>query len=161
MSIGLMKYYLFSVISITAISLATVALADKKPKGAKPTNPQQIVNLYSEKTSHWNSGGFAYWGPGGEYQGLSKTGEAVGIGKWYVTNRGKLCHESEWFWDEGGQVKSDDGKWCWNFVTAPDGQVWERWQDDKKNWYRHKPEKQHNGNTQKMKINALRAKLGV
>lgn len=156
-----MRNVAFLIATFTAAFFATSALAEKKPKGAKPTDPQQIASLYAGKTSHWNNGGFAYWGPGGEYQGLNKTGDAIGVGKWYVTNRGKLCHESKWYWEEGGVAKSDDGTWCWDFVTAPDGVVWERFQEDKKNWYRHSAEKQRNGNTQKKKLASMRAKFGI
>ncbi|MCP5073625.1 MAG: DUF995 domain-containing protein, partial [Rhodobacteraceae bacterium] len=89
------------------------------------------------------------------------TGKAVGIGKWYVTKKAKLCHESNWYWDESGTTKSDSGKWCWDFVTDPNGVVWERFQKDKRNWYRHNEDKQKAGNTKKRKIKALRVKLGV
>ncbi|EDZ48405.1 conserved hypothetical protein [Rhodobacterales bacterium Y4I] len=116
-----MKHFICAAFAIAAIALSPPAFAGSKPKGAKPADPKQIAALYAGKTSHWNRGGFAYWGPGGEFQGLGKSGDSVGIGKWYVTNRGKLCHETNWYWMEGGKKESTNGKWCWEFVTAPDG----------------------------------------
>ncbi|WP_027234561.1 DUF995 domain-containing protein [Leisingera caerulea] len=156
-----MKRSIVAAIAVTAIALTSPVFAGSKPKGAKPADPKQIAALYAGKTSHWTRGGYAYWGPGGEFLGVGKSGDSVGIGKWYVTTRGKLCHETQWYWLEKGERKSTDGKWCWDFVTAPDGVVWERFQEDKSNWYRHKPAKQHNGNTQRSKISSLRSKIGV
>ncbi|MES0827579.1 DUF995 domain-containing protein [Ruegeria sp. SCP11] len=143
------------------ISSTSSALADKKPKGAKKTDPQTIAQLYSGKTSNWNSGGHAYWGPGGEYKGINKKGTAVGIGKWFVTTKGRLCNETIWYWPEDRQTKSEPYEECWEFVTAPDGTIWERYMPDKTEWYRHKPEKQVKGDAAKSKFNKIAKSLGL
>lgn len=150
-----------ALVLVTTIGFAAgSALAAGKPKGAKPTSPDVIWKLYAGKTSHWNSGGFAYWGPDGTYRGISKTGEWFGEGKWYVTTRGRMCHESAWQKAEAGSTKSDPDKWCWEFVTAPDGQVWERFIPDKTDWYRHNPAKQHGGETQRSRFRTMKTAAG-
>jgi len=143
------------------ISTAAGAWADKKPKGAKKTDPQTIIQLYAGKTSNWNRGGHAYWGPGGVYKGIIKDETSVGNGKWYVTTNGKLCSEATWYWKEGAETKSGPFETCWEFVTAPDGTVWERFLNEKSEWYRHKPEKQVNGDTQRNKFNRIAKQLGL
>jgi phage/plasmid-associated DNA primase len=146
-----------------AITLAgaSAALADKKPKGAKKTEPQVIAQLYAGKTSNWNSGGHAYWGANGQYKAINKKGTAVGVGKWFVTTRGRLCNETTWYWPEDGQTKSEPYEECWEFVTAPDGTIWERYMPDKTEWYRHKTEKQVNGEAEKAKFNRIASNLGL
>ena len=68
----------FATATLAALSLAAgPAVAAGKPKGAKPTDPTEIFKLYAGKTSTWNSGGFAYWGAKGDYQGLSSSGDWI------------------------------------------------------------------------------------
>ncbi len=148
-------------VSVILAANAGSALADKKPKGAKKTDPQTIVQLYSGKTSNWNRGGHAYWGSGGKYKGINKKETAVGVGKWYVTTTGKLCSEATWYWEDGGKTKSEPYDMCWEFVTAPDGTVWERDLKDKSEWYRHNYDKQVKGDTQKRKFNKIAKSLGL
>jgi hypothetical protein len=138
--------------TITAAALACLvstgtALAEKNPpKGSQPTDPQVIGKLYNGKTSYWDRGGSAYWGPGGVLESTGAKGNAYGKGKWYVTNTSKLCQEATFYWTEGNAVKSEDWKGCWEFATAPDGVIWERFLPEKSEWYKHKTEKQKNGN---------------
>lgn len=148
-------------VCVLAAMPAASALAGGKPKGAKATPPEVILQLYAGKTSNWNSGGHAYWGPGGRFQGINKTKDAVGIGKWYVTRQGKLCHEANWHKAEGGAVKAYPHKSCWQFVTAPDGTVWERYLNEDGDWYRHKPGKQVNGNSQQRLFGRISRDLGL
>lgn len=146
-----------------AVSLglaAGAAVAAGKPKGAQPTDPQVIWKLFAGKTSHWNQGGTAYWGPDGTYRGVNRNGDAIGEGKWYVTTASKMCHESVWRKAQRGSSGSEVGKWCWEFVTAPDGQIWERFLPDRSDWYRHRPEKQRNGETHRRQFRQLKAQAG-
>lgn len=152
---------LAAVASVLAALPATAVLAGGKPKGAKATPPEVIQQLYAGKTSNWNSGGHAYWAPDGRFQGINKTKDAVGIGKWYVTSRSKLCHEANWHKAEGGAVKAYPHKSCWQFVTAPDGTVWERHLNEKGDWYRHQRGKQVNGNTQQRLFRKISQDLGL
>jgi hypothetical protein len=151
-----------AITALTAASLALLpaagALAKSKPKGAKPTDPQFIIDSYAGKTSSWNSGGFAYWGADGTYRAINKRHDAVAEGKWYVTNRGKLCTESDWRGREDGELKVTPYKACWKFLTDPEGVVWEEYRGSK-DWYRHKPEKQQKGDTQRRLFQKVSATL--
>ncbi|MDC0658149.1 DUF995 domain-containing protein [Leisingera sp. SS27] len=148
-----------------AFALAAVpasgAWAGAKPKGAKATPPEVIMQLYAGKTSNWSRGGHAYWAPDGSFEGVNKSGDAVGIGKWYVTRKGKLCNEADWHKAVDGVVKTVSNESCWQFVTAPDGSVWERYLGEDGSWYRHKPEKQVSGNSQRRLFRKISKRLGL
>ncbi|UWQ78149.1 DUF995 domain-containing protein [Leisingera sp. S132] len=100
-------------------------------------------------------------GPDGSFEGVSKGGDAVGIGKWYVTRKGKLCNEADWHQAVDGVVKTVSNESCWQFVTAPDGSVWERYLGGDGSWYRHKPEKQVSGNSQRRLFRKISKRLGL
>jgi len=150
-----------ALIGTITLASATMVLADKKPKGAKATDPNVIIGLYSGKTSKWNRGGYAYWQSNGEYHGIGSKGDWVGIGKWYVTTKSKLCNETQWHGIKDGKQTQSPHKFCMEFVTAPDGTIWERNVTEKSDWYRHKTSKQTKGDTQKRKFSALRKQFGV
>lgn len=147
---------------VAAIFLAAgESLAKGKPKGAKRTDPQTIAQLYSGKTTNWRLGGSFYWAPNGTLQGIGQKEGAVGIGRWYVTNRGKLCNETDWYWFENGARQYKRFEECWEFVTAPDGTIWERFIPEKSNWYRHSIRSQVRGNPHQRKFNKLKKDLGL
>ncbi len=162
MSQVIMNSKIAAVAGFVALMAAGPVFAEKKqPKGSTATPPNEIAKLYAGKTSAWNRGGFAYWKPNGEFHGVGKTGDAVGIGKWYVTTKSKLCHETIWHWIKDGQQEHGDYKHCWEFVTAPDGTIWQRDLTDKSEWYRYKASKHTKGNSQKRAFNSLRKQFGV
>ena len=146
-----------------AVALSSgMAMADKSPpKGSKPTDPNTIIKLYAGKTSNWNSGGGAYWAPNGDLQATGRKGHAVGLGKWYVTTKSKLCQDATYYWEENGSTQTENWEGCWEFKTAPDGVVWERFLPEKGEWWPHRPEKQVKGNTLKNQLNSNRKRLGV
>ncbi len=152
----------FAAFAVAFLLISTpAAFAEKNPpKGSTPTDPQEIARLFNGKTSFWNSGGSAYWGPGGVFESTGRKGEDYGKGKWYITTSGKLCQEATYYWMESNTVKNDDWKGCWEFQTAPDGVVWERFLPDKTEWYRHNAGKQKNGNANAKAFKANGAKLG-
>lgn len=117
---------------------ANISFADPKPKGAKPSDSQTIANFYAGSTRIWKScnGGGIYLGGGWEAQAYcNKNSPSVGWGKWSV-KKGKLCSQVVWHWKENGEPKSKEGDQdCIAHVTAPDGQIWRRWNDDK-DWWR-------------------------
>jgi hypothetical protein len=140
---------------------ASICVAEKKPpKGSTPTDPNTIVKLYAGKTSFWDRGGVAYWGPGGKFRSTGGKGTAYGEGKWYVTTASKLCQETIYHWSKDGAVESEDYKGCWEFKTAPDGVIWERFLPEETEWYRHRTDKQKNGNAAASTIKAAARKFG-
>ncbi|WP_101065697.1 DUF995 domain-containing protein [Roseovarius salinarum] len=149
------------VLTTAAALLAGAAYAGGKPSGATPTDPQKIYRLFAGKTSNWDSGGHAYWGPDGTYRGIGETGVGVGSGKWYVTTASKMCHESTWHWAEDGRRKSKSGKWCWEFATAPDGTIFERFLTKNTDWVPHRRDKQVRGDTQARRHKAISRQLGL
>ncbi|KIC18838.1 DUF995 domain-containing protein [Leisingera sp. ANG-Vp] len=159
---SLKQYFLAGAAALALAALpGTGALAAAKPKGAKATPPEVIMQLYAGKTSNWSRGGHAYWAADGSFQGINKTGDAVGTGKWYVTRKGKLCSEADWHKAVDGAVKVLPFKSCWQFVTAPDGTVWERYLGEDGGWYRHNAEKQVSGNSQKRLFRKISKRLGL
>lgn len=153
--------FVFSIVTLM-ISSTLPALADKSPpKGSQPTDPQAIIKLYAGNTSYWDRGGSAYWGPKGKFQSTGSKGTGYGTGKWYVPNTSKLCQDAKYQWLEGSALKSEDYKGCWEFKTAPDGVVWERFLPEKTEWYKHKASKQRKGNGNARAFKANGKKLGL
>ncbi|MBY6044825.1 DUF995 domain-containing protein [Phaeobacter italicus] len=149
------------VAAVSALSTPAMS-AGGKPKGAQPTPPQEIISLYRGMTSTWNSGGSVYWAPDGTFQGINRRKDAVGVGKWFVTSKSKLCAEVTWNAVVAGKPKTLDDEQCWQFVTAPDGTIWERYlSGDDRKWYRHKREKQSKGNSRKRLFQKISAQLGL
>lgn len=144
--------------------LGGAALADPKPKGAKPVPAQTIANLYAGKTQNWKScNAGIYYGGGWEAQAFcEKDGKAVGLGKWSVSNKGRVCHQLTWFWQDGdgyGSKKSDAD--CISHLIDSDGVIWRKWDSDKDWWRLTSTKSMTKGFKHKAKINRLRRKLGV
>jgi hypothetical protein len=140
---------------------SSAAVAQNLPQGAQPTDPEKILDLYTGKTSNWNGGGYAYWGSRGELQSTSPDGTAAGVGKWYVTTASKLCQDATYYWLENGTRNSEADKYCWKFMTAPDGTIWEKYLPGDGGWYRHEYAKQVRGNPHRREYQALLQKLGL
>lgn len=149
-----LKPLTFVVCALAALS--TSALADRKPSGSKPADPQVIINAHLGKTWDWTEGA-SYWGNGGAFMAVWKD-SATDDGKWYVTTRGTMCYEA--FWSSRAQdgalkVNEDVTKLCWQHVRDKDGQIWQR-AHDKNEWYRLNTDKLATGNDVAKRIKAWR-----
>ena len=113
-------------LAVVIAALALPAAAERKPKGSKRSDPALIHKLYvgTTSTAQLESGlESEYFAPDGSYQAISG-GETLGIGKWYVTKRGSLCNEAEWYYVRKGVLKPKRLKTCLHHVTDPYGVVW-------------------------------------
>lgn len=121
-----------------SIVLSGHAVADPKPSGLKPMDAQQLANLYAGRTDTWtrNCGGGIYFGGGWEAQATcTKKGDSVGLGKWSVNRKGKVCWELTWYWPDGDGVGSKvEDKNCVTVLLDPQGVVWRNWDGDKDWW---------------------------
>jgi len=144
-----------------AVSFTAPAMADQKPKGAKPTDPKMVFSLYAGKTSFWDRGGTAYWKADGTFQGTGKDPTWIGLGKWTVNTKSRLCADVNWFGVKDGKQVSEPFQMCFDFVTAPDGTIWEKNVGEKSEWYRHKEAKQKNGDQNSKQVNKMRKQYGV
>lgn len=150
--------------ALIAIMAATPALADPKPKGAKPVDAQTLANMYVGTSQTWKGckGGIYY---GGKYEAqayCSKEGESVGVGKWTVDRKGRVCHELIWYWPQGKGVgsKPQDKKECVAHLMDANGNIWRNWNNDK-DWWQLGPKDMIKGFKLKRKVKRLRKKLSV
>ena len=154
--------------AVAICTLALPAMADPKPRGAKPADGQMIANIYVGKTQNWKTckAGIYYGGKGKAQAYCHKEGDkepGVGIGKWTVTRKGKVCADMIWYWREGDGYgsKPNDKPDCINHVVDKEGTIWRNW-DGNKDWWRLDPKTGvEKGFKYKSKVNRLRRKLGV
>ncbi|WP_298912551.1 DUF995 domain-containing protein [uncultured Roseobacter sp.] len=156
-----MRYTLVAGACAMLTTAGTAALAEKKPRGATPADPQQIIAKYLGNTWNWSQGG-SYWGSGGKFQAVwtneENQSKSYADGKWYVTNKGTLCYEAVWEWKEKNEP-DEVRKNCWRHVVDKQGRLWQR-HHEKEDWYRPSPEKLSSGNAIKATYDAHRRIVG-
>lgn len=148
---------------VAGMSAGSIALADPKPRGSKAADGQTVANMYVGKTQEWKRcRGGVYFGGGGKAEGychLEGKDPSVGIGKWSVTRKGKVCSDMQWHWGEGeSNSKQNDKPDCIQHVVDTEGQIWRRFGDDK-DWWRFGPDSVGKGNTLKRQTNKLKRKF--
>lgn len=161
------KKFVPGAFTIAALLSASLAYADPKPSGAKPSSNQTVANFYAGTTRLWKScKGGVYFGAKFQAQAYcNKSGPSVGLGKWSVKN-GVVCTDLVWYWKQGDGVgsKPADKKNCIAHVTDAEGQMWRRWNNDA-DWWRVKAIKDDKSASKgfkfKSKVNKLRRKLDV
>ncbi|WP_298969801.1 DUF995 domain-containing protein [uncultured Roseobacter sp.] len=156
-----MKGALGAVMTVALMTAGTAALADKKPRGSKPADPQRVIEAYLGNTWNWSRGG-SYWGGSGVFQAVwtseKDDSKSYADGKWYVTSKGTLCYEAVWEWkdkDEPDEVKKN----CWRHVVDKEGRLWQR-HHEKEEWYKPNPDKITSGNGIEAAYNAHRKAVG-
>lgn len=146
------------VLLVSALVASTAVAAQANPDQKNPVSAQELTEIYAGKTWVWSVGG-SYWGKDSSFQAIA--GEAVGLGKWYATNKGDLCYEATWY--KGGSGEGKQLKRCFRHVKDSQGVMWK--QDPKnKTWY--KPNKEFSerlksGNKIKRDVKKARKKNGV
>ncbi|GLU28944.1 DUF995 domain-containing protein [Brucella sp. NBRC 12950] len=75
-----------------------------KAAAAAPLSAEALEALYSGKSWKWKDGGGYFSADGHRFIAWSQKGRAWsnGQGRWYATNRGKLCLEAYWVNKMGG-----------------------------------------------------------
>lgn len=161
-----MKLFKRNLIVAAALSaLVLPAYADPKPRGTKPADGQTVANMYVGKTQTWKRcrGGVFYGGGGAAeaYCHIEGDSENVGIGRWTVTSKGRVCADMQWHWGKGeGKSKRNDEPDCIDHIVDKDGQIWRRWNDDK-DWWKFSDDSVDKGHTLKRKTNKLKRKFGL
>ena len=146
-----------SVFCVAVVSSAFGALADA-PDRKNAVSGQEILQIYGGKTWIWSKGG-SYWAPNGQFEAYF--GDAVGVGKWYATNKGSLCYDATWKDKAGGGTESI--KRCWRHATDSKGVLWKQ-DSENKTWYRPQQEineKVKQGNLIKSEVMNMRKKVGL
>jgi len=145
--------------------MAGGGLADPKPAGAVPADPQTVANAFAGKTMKWKScKAGVYYGAKWEAQALcEKDGKSIGLGKWSVTRKGAVCIDLVFYWKENGTTKSqpqENNPDCIYHVVDPNGQIWHRWEGDSE-WWRGISGNLVKGFKYKSKIRRMRKQLDV
>ncbi|WP_291734551.1 DUF995 domain-containing protein [Leisingera sp. F5] len=158
-----MRLKLTIILAVTGTFLFTQnAIADPKPQNVKVTGAQDLANLYGGKTQIWKGcKGGIYFGANWEAQAYcAKHPDSVGLGKWRIDGKGRVCHEMNWYRAKDGEVASKEKKEeCVSHVTAEDGIVWRSWPDDREWWKATNSPSLEKGFKFKSKVKRLRRKL--
>lgn len=143
---------------IAGLIISTTASFADAPDKKNKLSGEEVWKLYAGKTWAWSKGG-SYWAADGSFEAIWEN--SVGVGKWYATSTGKLCHESSW--KEKATDDPADVKRCWLHVRDSDGGLWK--QDLKsKEWYKAKKEfdeRVKSGHSLKSKVKKLRKKVDL
>ncbi|MBY6065496.1 DUF995 domain-containing protein [Leisingera aquaemixtae] len=104
-----------------------------------------------------------YYGPRWEAQAYcGKHPDSVGVGKWYIDAKGRVCQKLTWYWAKNGERLSEPGEEeCISHLTAADGIVWRSWPKDREWWKATNSASLEKGFKFKSKIRRLRKKLKV
>jgi hypothetical protein len=152
--------------AVIPLGMATFAMADPKPGGAKNMDPNAVIDIYLGKTWEWSKGG-AYWGGGGAFQAVldedpNDPSVSYTDGKWYVTSKGTLCYDTVWKWSTmtasdgaGAQVKN-----CWLHVVDADGQVWRSDHENQRDFHRINFDRIKSGNQIKRTYDQYKRQAG-
>lgn len=131
------KKYSFVGAAVLVLLNSGAALADPKPQGAKPADPNTVAQLYGGKTQIWKGcQGGIYFGSGWEASAwCKKHSDNVGVGTWKVDGKARVCRDLTWYWPEGDSRGSKpDNLGCIEHVVAPDGTIWRSWPDENEWW---------------------------
>ncbi|MFY1706864.1 DUF995 domain-containing protein [Tritonibacter scottomollicae] len=119
-------------------SLPMVALADPKPRNARPASAQKVINTYSGKTDLWERGcqGGIYLSPNKRARAwCSENSDSMAAGTWSVSQDGTLCQNLTWFWSEGANVGSSASEpLCIQHVINSWGVMYRRWPGGSEWW---------------------------
>ncbi|WP_425044047.1 DUF995 domain-containing protein [Primorskyibacter sp. S87] len=145
-----------------SFSSAVSVSADPKPKGATGASAQAVANLYGGMTQTWKTcQGGIYYGPNWEAQAwCGKNPDNVGIGKWRVDNKGRVCHDLTWYWpNSDGYGSKQDGGECISHVTDAEGNLWRSWPQDSEWWRATGSKSLNKGFTYKSKVRRAKRKM--
>jgi len=149
-----MKFIIPELISaLLFCSIATTALADhtgngitgKKPKRADVAPAHKIIKMYQGKTDLWSTdcNGGIYFSPLGQARAwcADKSGN-LGAGTWTADSQGRLCHNLNWYWQDGQRSgKSSGGEECIAHIIDRGGSMWRSWPNSSEWW----PMREHSG----------------
>ena len=112
-----------------------VLAAAAPPAGAVPMTPDQLLEMYSGKTQAWPDGaGGWFFAKDRRLSGYaSKPPGSYAVGKWYITDSGKVCVRVKWVWAKGKNGHGPFETTCWAHQKVG-SQIWKE-NPKKKNWY--------------------------
>ncbi len=127
-----MKLLCTGLLSFVILLYAPVtALADSKPKGAKPAGQKKIEKAYTGYTQLWdkNCAGGIYFAQNNQVRAWCAEGSGkLGAGAWSVDNQGRLCSKLTWYWLDGNRTATSAGdEKCISHVVDGWGRMWRSW----------------------------------
>lgn len=110
------------VIASTLALSATLALADKMPKGATPLTTNEIKTIYADHTAQWGPTTAAYFGADGTVRGYFEN-------RWVFWGKTTQAGNEQCAHNQGmdSKTKKSNGKITtdfWKWVKDPNGKLW-------------------------------------
>lgn len=114
---------------------ASLSNAASLPAGGVPLSAAELYDMYRGKTQAWPEGaGGWYFGTDRRLSAYaSKPPGSYAVGKWYITESGKVCVVARWIWAKGSQGKGPNQKTCWAHQKVG-SQIW-KLNPKTKAWY--------------------------
>lgn len=152
-------------ISAFLVSVPSLGAADPKPRNAQPATAAKISKIYAGKTDAWDtdcSGGI-YFGPNGQARAwCAASPDNLGVGTWYATNEGQLCHKLRWYSRTGNTTSaSDEQTTCIDHVDKRWGDTFRSYPDSADWWPINEFSGLSRGYRFQANVQATRAKLGL
>ena len=115
--------------------MASASAAASLPADAVPMTPAELDEMYSGKTQAWpeDAGGWFFAKDRRLSAYASKPPQSYAMGKWYITNSGKVCVVARWVWAKGKKGRGPFQTTCWAHRKIG-SQIWK--ENPKKHaWY--------------------------
>jgi len=93
-------------------------------RNSAPLAPDYVYRMFAGNTADWGGGSSAYWGPDGRFLAVNMAERSIGQGHWYATNKGRMCYEADWAWQQDFGVEHSSVKTCTRFRLDQDGTMW-------------------------------------
>lgn len=119
-------------------AVPAIAADIQPPPDAVPLLAVELLSIYGNRTWQWGESGGAYFDTEGRRfvaYSVKESGKTTAIGKWRITDKGKLCFDADWVSASGRYPVTS----CFEHVAAGD-EIYQRSMPDGK-WivFRHAP----------------------
>jgi len=119
-------------------SLPAAAIADPKPRNARPAPVDKVIATYTGKTDLWaqNCEGGIYFSPNQQVRAwCAESSENMAAGTWSVSADGTLCQNLTWYYPEGnGAGSAPSEPLCIQHVVNGWGVMFRSWPGDSEWW---------------------------
>jgi hypothetical protein len=151
--------------ALCLLSVPAIALADPKPQGAQPANPQKVAQAYAGKTDLWEAdcNGGIYFGPNWQARAwCADKSDNLGAGAWRVEDDGRMCNRLTWYWPNGNRAGRTRGEEiCISHVADRRGKLWRSWPDSTEWWPMDGASGMVRGYKFQANVRETRSKLGL
>lgn len=112
------------VVGSLALSATDTRAEMPDPDNSAPLAPDYVYRMFAGKSADWGGGSGAYWAPDGRFVAVNQAEGSIGAGRWYATNRGRMCYEADWAWRQDFGVERSRVKTCTRFRVDRKGTMW-------------------------------------